>query len=145
MLNHSFGCAVFTRRLQKYPTGDGMFFSWVMSIAILITGIITQVSIIKTPWPSKECIHCCSLGNMHDSTALYVYAALCMLSNALHLLFHCVCPLQCVECYTEKDDGSTSCPAFEPLAMLGGAIWATGNVMVVPIVKTLGLGLGMVR
>ncbi|KAL1024034.1 hypothetical protein UPYG_G00050540 [Umbra pygmaea] len=34
-------------------------------------------------------------------------------------------------------------PAFWPLAMLGGAIWATGNITVVPIVKTIGLGLGL--
>nr|XP_055061489.1 transmembrane protein 144a [Misgurnus anguillicaudatus] len=34
-------------------------------------------------------------------------------------------------------------PKFWPLAMLGGAIWATGNVTVVPIVKTVGLGLGL--
>lgn len=35
------------------------------------------------------------------------------------------------------------CPKFWPLAMLGGAIWATGNITVVPIVKTIGLGLGL--
>ncbi|XP_051983197.1 transmembrane protein 144a [Xyrauchen texanus] len=34
-------------------------------------------------------------------------------------------------------------PKFWPLAMLGGAIWATGNVTVVPILKTIGLGLGL--
>ncbi|TRY68119.1 hypothetical protein DNTS_025216 [Danionella cerebrum] len=34
-------------------------------------------------------------------------------------------------------------PKFWPFAMLGGAIWATGNVTVVPIVKTIGLGLGL--
>uniref|UniRef100_A0AAY5EQB0 Transmembrane protein 144a n=1 Tax=Electrophorus electricus TaxID=8005 RepID=A0AAY5EQB0_ELEEL len=34
-------------------------------------------------------------------------------------------------------------PKFWPLAMLGGAIWATGNITVVPIVKTIGLGLGL--
>uniref|UniRef100_A0A3P8XHV8 Transmembrane protein 144a n=1 Tax=Esox lucius TaxID=8010 RepID=A0A3P8XHV8_ESOLU len=34
-------------------------------------------------------------------------------------------------------------PTFWPLAMLGGAIWATGNITVVPIVKTIGLGLGL--
>uniref|UniRef100_A0AAR2KZK2 Transmembrane protein 144a n=1 Tax=Pygocentrus nattereri TaxID=42514 RepID=A0AAR2KZK2_PYGNA len=34
-------------------------------------------------------------------------------------------------------------PKFWPLAMLGGAIWATGNITVVPIVKTIGLGLGI--
>nr|CAB3267042.1 transmembrane protein 144-like [Phallusia mammillata] len=34
-------------------------------------------------------------------------------------------------------------PTFYPLAMLGGFLWATGNVCVVPIIKTIGLGLGM--
>ncbi|XP_066516267.1 transmembrane protein 144a [Hoplias malabaricus] len=34
-------------------------------------------------------------------------------------------------------------PRFWPQAMLGGAIWATGNITVVPIVKTIGLGLGL--
>jgi len=35
------------------------------------------------------------------------------------------------------------CPQFEPLAMLGGAIWFTGNLCVVPIVQCIGLGLGL--
>ncbi|XP_039606239.1 transmembrane protein 144b isoform X2 [Polypterus senegalus] len=35
------------------------------------------------------------------------------------------------------------CPRFWPLAMLGGFIWATGNITVVPILKTIGLGLGV--
>ncbi|KAL4640391.1 transmembrane protein 144 isoform X1 [Arapaima gigas] len=34
-------------------------------------------------------------------------------------------------------------PKFWPQAMLGGAIWATGNITVVPILKTIGLGLGI--
>ncbi|KAA0722387.1 Transmembrane protein 144 [Triplophysa tibetana] len=34
-------------------------------------------------------------------------------------------------------------PKFWPIVMLGGAIWATGNITVVPIVKTIGLGLGL--
>jgi len=34
-------------------------------------------------------------------------------------------------------------PTFYPLAMLGGFVWATGNVMVVPIVKTVGLAQGL--
>uniref|UniRef100_A0A673KZ96 Transmembrane protein 144-like n=1 Tax=Sinocyclocheilus rhinocerous TaxID=307959 RepID=A0A673KZ96_9TELE len=34
-------------------------------------------------------------------------------------------------------------PKFWPLVMLGGAIWATGNITVVPIVKTIGLGVGL--
>ncbi|XP_043529939.1 transmembrane protein 144a isoform X2 [Chiloscyllium plagiosum] len=35
------------------------------------------------------------------------------------------------------------CPEFWPLAMIGGFLWATGNITVVPIVKTIGLGLGV--
>ncbi|XP_033632022.1 transmembrane protein 144-like isoform X2 [Asterias rubens] len=35
------------------------------------------------------------------------------------------------------------CPQFHPLAMLGGFLWATGNVTVVPIIKTIGLSLGI--
>ncbi|KAM3937906.1 transmembrane protein 144 [Leptodactylus fuscus] len=34
-------------------------------------------------------------------------------------------------------------PKFWPLAMVGGCVWATGNITVVPIVKTIGLGLGL--
>nr|XP_019959376.1 PREDICTED: transmembrane protein 144 isoform X2 [Paralichthys olivaceus] len=33
-------------------------------------------------------------------------------------------------------------PKFQPFAMFGGAIWATGNIAVVPIIKAIGLGLG---
>lgn len=35
------------------------------------------------------------------------------------------------------------CPTFYPLVMLGGALFATGNICVVPIVKCIGLGLGL--
>ncbi|XP_023371811.1 transmembrane protein 144 [Otolemur garnettii] len=35
------------------------------------------------------------------------------------------------------------CPKFWPFAMVGGCIWATGNITVVPIIKTIGLGLGI--
>jgi len=34
-------------------------------------------------------------------------------------------------------------PAFQPLAMLGGFLWCTGNILTVPIVKCIGLSLGM--
>uniref|UniRef100_A0A8B9F1M7 Transmembrane protein 144 n=1 Tax=Amazona collaria TaxID=241587 RepID=A0A8B9F1M7_9PSIT len=36
-----------------------------------------------------------------------------------------------------------NCPRFWPLAMVGGFVWATGNVTVVTIVKTIGLALGL--
>jgi glucose uptake protein GlcU len=34
-------------------------------------------------------------------------------------------------------------PSFEPFAMWGGVLWATGNVLTVPIISTIGLGMGM--
>mgnify|MGYP006073627419 FL=1 len=67
--------------VKRVPTADGMFFSLVMTSAVLIEGLAVQL--IR--------------GN----------------------------------------------PKFEPFAMLGGAIWATGNLTVVPIVKSIGLGLGL--
>ncbi|XP_072191878.1 transmembrane protein 144 [Excalfactoria chinensis] len=36
-----------------------------------------------------------------------------------------------------------NCPQFWPLAMVGGFLWATGNITVVPIIKTIGLALGL--
>ncbi|XP_065592317.1 transmembrane protein 144 [Cyrtonyx montezumae] len=36
-----------------------------------------------------------------------------------------------------------NCPQFWPLAMVGGFVWATGNITVVPIIKTIGLALGL--
>ena len=32
---------------------------------------------------------------------------------------------------------------FEPIAMLGGVLWCTGNVTAVPIIQCIGLGLGL--
>jgi len=34
-------------------------------------------------------------------------------------------------------------PPIQPIAMLGGVLWSCGNIMVVPIVKMIGLSLGM--
>lgn len=34
-------------------------------------------------------------------------------------------------------------PTFYPIAMLGGFLWCTGNMMTVPIIKTIGLGQGI--
>lgn len=66
--------------VKKYETGDGMFFQWVMSSAIISTGIVIQL--------------------IRQSK-------------------------------------------FYPLAMIGGVSWATGNITVVPIIKTIGMGLGL--
>lgn len=34
-------------------------------------------------------------------------------------------------------------PTFQPVAMFGGVLWATGNVLCVPVIKLVGLGLGL--
>ena len=34
-------------------------------------------------------------------------------------------------------------PQFEPVAMLGGFLWATGNMMCVPVIKLIGLSMGL--
>merc|ERR1712216_1082835 len=34
-------------------------------------------------------------------------------------------------------------PKFEPVAMFGGFLWATGNIMSVPVIKLIGLSLGL--
>ena len=34
-------------------------------------------------------------------------------------------------------------PHFQPFAMLGGALWCTGNIMAVPTIQCMGMGLGM--
>lgn len=67
--------------VKKFDTGDGMFFQWVLCIAIWCVGLVVQL-IRKSP-------------------------------------------------------------TFYPLAMVGGVLWETGNICVVPIIKTIGLGLGL--
>ncbi|CAK5085834.1 unnamed protein product [Meloidogyne enterolobii] len=38
---------------------------------------------------------------------------------------------------------ATGAPPFQPLAMLGGLLWAIGNLTAIPIIKTIGLGMGI--
>ena len=45
--------------------------------------------------------------------------------------------------YLVQCSGSGGCPAFVPLASLGGAIWCASNLLLVPIVNTVGVGLCM--
>ena len=39
---------------------------------------------------------------------------------------------------------SSAPPPFQPLAMLGGAIWCTGQLAVIPIVQTIGIAKGLI-
>ena len=38
--------------------------------------------------------------------------------------------------------GVRGCPKFEPLAMLGGALWCIGNACAIPIIQMIGMALG---
>ncbi|VDK57221.1 unnamed protein product [Anisakis simplex] len=40
-------------------------------------------------------------------------------------------------------NASVGFPTFHPLAMLGGALWAIGNVTAVPIISMIGMGMGL--
>jgi len=67
--------------VKNFETGDGMFFQWLMCMAIWTTGLVVQFA--------------------------------------------------------------RSSPAFEPIAVIGGVMWATGNLACVPIIQCIGMGLGV--
>ena len=39
--------------------------------------------------------------------------------------------------------GIQGIPTFHPLAMMGGALWCTGNMMCGPIIQLIGMGMGL--
>jgi uncharacterized membrane protein YdcZ (DUF606 family) len=39
--------------------------------------------------------------------------------------------------------GVQGIPSFHPLAMMGGALWCTGNMMCGPIIQLIGIGMGL--
>jgi hypothetical protein len=51
------------------------------------------------------------------------------------------------QCGTGRNAGFASstpaCPQFEPMVSLGGALWCTANMLLVPLVDTIGMGLTM--
>ena len=47
----------------------------------------------------------------------------------------------CVQMQQTFSDGGS--PEFKPIALLGGALWCTGNIFSVPVVKMIGLSLGL--
>eukprot|EP01119_Soliformovum_irregulare_P011423 TRINITY_DN2853_c0_g1_i1.p1 TRINITY_DN2853_c0_g1~~TRINITY_DN2853_c0_g1_i1.p1 ORF type:complete len:360 (+),score=72.67 TRINITY_DN2853_c0_g1_i1:268-1347(+) len=50
--------------------------------------------------------------------------------------------VQCTT-YSEERIGGPGFAPFQPVAMLGGFLWCTGNMLTVPIIKCIGLSLGM--
>jgi hypothetical protein len=39
--------------------------------------------------------------------------------------------------------GIQGIPTFHPVAMVGGALWCTGNMMCGPIIQLIGMGMGL--
>ncbi|EMD43059.1 transmembrane protein 144 family protein [Entamoeba histolytica HM-3:IMSS] len=68
--------------VKKFPTGDGMFFQFTLTLGIFLTALFLE-----------------------------------FLTNPTH--------------------------QFYPFAMLGGMIWATGNLLTVPVIQTIGVSLGI--
>ncbi len=77
----SFGFGTNFLPVKKFSTGDSLAFSFFMSVAIFMVGLVVQFS--------------------RDS------------------------------------------PPFEPFAVVGGVLWATGNLASGPVIQMIGLGLGM--
>lgn len=60
-------------------------------------------------------------------------------------VFFVGCIVLFVQCSLGHDASGAgpSCPAFIPLASVGGVVWSVSNIFVVPIVDTVGLGMSM--
>jgi len=64
----------------------------------------------------------------HDTAdGVFAYWLLCVSISAVGFFVDLACGL----------------PQFQPLAMLGGCLWAMGNATAVPLINILGLGVGM--
>jgi len=100
--------------VKRYETYDGMFYQWVMCSAIWMTGLFIQLLIFA--WPS--------LVGDEDNWGAH--------SEAMtpEQMIHSGRP----DPYSVK---------FVPMACLGGALWATGNTLSVPVINMIGLSLGL--
>lgn len=133
---------------KKYPTGDGMFFQWVLCAGIWSVGLV-----VSTFPPAVEC------GGSGSSAGPRVCALFSHVS--------CRFPPISSQLWLARDPTSH---IFEPWACLGGVLWCTGlpthfnvslvspschlcglppsfssgNIWTVPIIQCIGLGLGLV-
>jgi hypothetical protein len=72
-----------------------------------------------------------------------VFFTLCM-ALGIFWVGCCVFWYQCTHGHNAGIDSSAStCPQFVPLASVGGVVWCTSNLLLVPIVDCIGVGLCM--
>jgi len=99
--------------VKRFETYDGMFYQWVMCSAIWCFGLLVQLVMM-----SSEDVY-----EPYNS------------SNPHHLG-----PVAPIGPASRTDDWSVK---FFPFAAFGGALWATGNIMSVPCINSIGLSMGL--
>ena len=101
--------------VKRYETHDGMFFQWVMCAAIFLVGLFVQFTLFTFPELVPTDGHW-EGGN--QTTRHWV-------PNG-----------------TDSGRPNGAGVTFMPLATVGGVLWATGNTLSVPVINSIGFGLG---
>ena len=92
-----------------------MYYQWVMCAAIFMVGLIIQLYLFAVP-PTCDWpqVANCTLASHHKGAGDYISGR--------------------ADAYSVR---------FIPMAALGGALWATGNTLSVPVINLIGLSLGL--
>ena len=99
--------------VKRYETYDGMYYQWVMCSAIWMTGLLIQLLVYAVPSIVGDVDVHGAHGDLQPDE---------MIATG------------------RPDEYSVK---FVPVACLGGALWATGNTLSVPVINMIGLSLGL--
>ena len=111
--------------VKRFETYDGMFYQWVMCSAIWIWGLLVQLVLVATDDVYKMGFNFTD-GNLTGADALIAASSADWHASLVR---------------TARPDKYSV--KFFPFAALGGALWATGNCMSVPIINSIGLSMGL--
>ncbi|XP_019621370.1 PREDICTED: transmembrane protein 144-like [Branchiostoma belcheri] len=78
--------------------------------------------------------------SVYIGLVLYAFVAACDCGQGMFFQWVFCSAVWCVGLVVNIIQGF---PKFYAISMVGGALWCTGNAVVVPILKTIGLGMGM--
>ena len=96
-----------------------MYYQWIMCAAIFMVGLLIQLFLFAMPpacdWPLPANS---SISNCNASAPAHLHPYISGRADA----------------YSVR---------FVPMAALGGALWATGNTLSVPVINYIGLSLGL--
>ena len=104
--------------VKRFETYDGQYYQWVMCSAVWMTGLAVQLFVFAMP---------------SDVDLSY--------TNWTHAAAHDNSTVAQVHLVSGRPDAYSV--KFMPFAALGGALWALGNSMCVPIINHIGLSLGL--